>query len=260
MPSVIAGLETTDEGRAALVSASDDLIGDKDRMNKIDKESRKIIDDLRKKAGRKVLVWGNNSNNGGGNNPNNPGDGSPSDGNPTGNAPSGGGSGGTPTGSAPTGSAPTGGAPVGGGGGTTFDSTVPPLGAVPTQDMGQPIFSNSQSVPNMFKNVDADVLLTGVSRVRGTGLPQFNEALLSKPQLNITGDQLARMDASTINALVNSANPAHQTALIKASDQLINNPTLLAQFKARNPDAVRQINTLRAGGIDPTHVGPRRTL
>ncbi|MBQ6593495.1 hypothetical protein IJI00_00250 [Candidatus Saccharibacteria bacterium] len=260
VPSVIAGLETTDEGRAALVSASDDLIGDKDRMNKIDKESRKIIDDLRKKAGRKVLVWGNNSNNGGGNNPNNPGDGSPSDGNPTGNAPSGGGSGGTPTGSAPTGSAPTGGAPVGGGGGTTFDSTVPPLGAVPTQDMGQPIFSNSQSVPNMFKNVDADVLLTGVSRVRGTGLPQFNEALLSKPQLNITGDQLAQMDASTINALVNSANPAHQTALIKASDQLINNPTLLAQFKARNPDAVRQINTLRAGGIDPTHVGPRRTL
>ena len=200
------------------------------------------------------MVWGSSDNNGGGNNPNNPGGDSPSDGNPTGNAPSGGGSGGTPTGGTPTG-----GAPVGGGGGT-FDSTVPPLGAAPTQDMGQPIFSNSQSVPNMFKGVDADVLLTGISRVRGTGLPQFNEALLSQPQLNITGDQLARMDASTVDALYNSANPMHRAALLKASDQLINNPALLAQFKARNPRAVGQINSLRGGGIDPTHVGPRRTL
>ena len=194
-------------------------------------------------------MWGSSDNNGGGNNPNNPGDGSSTG--PT-----------SPTGS--TGSTgPT--TPAGGGsdGSVSGGATIPTSGAS-TTSFADSNFTGStnydQSVPNMFNGIDADVLLTGVSRVRGTGLPQFNEALLSQPQLNITGDQLARMDASTINALVNSANPAHRTALIKASDQLINNPALLAQFKARNPRAVGQINTLRVGGIDPTHVGPRRAL
>lgn len=256
-----------------IVDAMKDVRGNRDLMARFKGDERAEIDQILVTNGA-TKVWGSSDNNGGGNNPNNPGDGSPSGGNPTGgnptgNAPSGGGSGGTPTGGTPTGGAPvgdastggspTGGAPVGGGGGT-FDSTVPPLGAAPTQDMGQPIFSNSQPVSDMFNGVDADVLLSGVSRVGRDALPQFNEALLSQPQLNITGDQLARMDASTINALVNSANPAHRTALIKASDQLIGNSTLLAQFKARNPGAVGQINTLRVGGIDPTHVGPRRAL
>lgn len=246
VPSVITELATTEQGKTALIGASDDLIGDKDRMNRIDKDSRRIIDELRVDAGKKP-VW----NNGGG---------------PTGptspTSPTGPTSPTSPTSPVnPTG--PT--TPVGGGsdGSVSGSATIPTSGASTTSFADSNFTGGTnydQSVPNMFNGIDADVLLTGVSRVRGTALPQFNEALLSQPQLNITGDQLARMDASTINALVNSSNPAHQTALIKASDQLINNPALLAQFKARNPSAVGQINTLRVGGIDPTHAGSRRAL
>ena len=192
-PSVISEFATTPQGQRALIQASNDIIGDRDRMNKIKNAERVIIDKIRTDNGLDP-IWSNISSSG-------------------------------------------------------------------TNQSGSGNQTGNSSASKQFNTMSSQDLMQRATMTRPTDadLEQLNQAMLSRDDLSMTGEQLTSLPESTIRALLGSPNPKHQSMLLAASDEIASNPALASRLDAK-AGIKGMLNSLRLGRLDTTDPSMHKAL